>query len=269
MTPLTSEQVDQLENPLERSRICQRLQGGKQLTYIVGWDAIDKANEIFGYSGWSLETEQLTQIEACSREDENNKGFRASFWAIVKITIYNSDREIECVRSDVGYGSGFGPRVGDAVESATKEAATDATKRALRTFGNQFGLALYDGEKKGVEQTGPTKVPDKKIPEAQPEKEATGNKAASAALKEEDIELGKDELDFYVINLVDRFKEYPSARYSNEFFLEAKEERGRIGDKKYNAVLAEEGLVNPNRSDVENKPNLMTRLINKLRLVEA
>ncbi len=113
------------------------------------------------------------------------------------------------------------------------------------------------------------KFQTKKIPEAQPEKEATGNKAASAALKEEDIELGKDELDFYAINLVDRFKEYPSARYSNEFFLEAKEERGRIGDKKYNAVLAEEGLVNPNRSDVENKPNLMTRLINKLRLVEA
>jgi len=33
---------------------------------------------------------------------------------------------------------------------ALKEAETDAMKRALVTFGNRFGLALYDPEKKGV-----------------------------------------------------------------------------------------------------------------------
>ena len=263
MTPLTVEQVAQLEEPLERSRISTRSQGGKTLSYIEGWDAIEKANTIFGYSGWSLETENVIQIEATSREDEGGKakGYRASYTAQVKITVEPpGEKESPCVRSDVGYGSGFGPRLGDAVENAIKEAVTDATKRALRTFGNQFGLALYDTEKKGVE-----KVSDKKTSEPEPEKGAIGNESGP----EDDIELGKDELDFYVINLESRFKEYPSARYSNEFFLEAKEERKRIGDTKYIAVLAEEGLINPNRSDVERKPNLMTRLINKLRLVEA
>jgi len=31
-----------------------------------------------------------------------------------------------------------------------KGAETDATKRALATFGNPFGLALYDREQAGV-----------------------------------------------------------------------------------------------------------------------
>jgi len=40
--------------------------------------------------------------------------------------------------------------LGEAHENALKEAETDATKRALTTFGNLFGLALYDKEQAGV-----------------------------------------------------------------------------------------------------------------------
>ena len=51
-----------------------------------------------------------------------------------------------------GCGSGqakaFSP--GEAHELALKAAETDATKRALATFGNPFGLALYDRELAGV-----------------------------------------------------------------------------------------------------------------------
>src|SRR5262245_15897946 len=39
---------------------------------------------------------------------------------------------------------------GQAHELALKGAETDATKRALATFGNPFGLALYDREQNGV-----------------------------------------------------------------------------------------------------------------------
>ncbi len=39
---------------------------------------------------------------------------------------------------------------GEARESALKEAETDAMKRALTTFGNPFGLALYDKAQHGV-----------------------------------------------------------------------------------------------------------------------
>jgi ribosomal protein S5 len=56
----------------------------------------------------------------------------------------------EVTRQDVGFGSGFAKMVGDAIEGATKEAATDALKRAARTFGNIFGLALYDKSRANV-----------------------------------------------------------------------------------------------------------------------
>jgi hypothetical protein len=39
---------------------------------------------------------------------------------------------------------------GLAHESAVKEAVTDALKRALRSFGNPFGLALYDKTRENV-----------------------------------------------------------------------------------------------------------------------
>ena len=40
--------------------------------------------------------------------------------------------------------------LGLAHESALKEAETDAMKRALMTFGNPFGLALYDKQQRQV-----------------------------------------------------------------------------------------------------------------------
>ena len=53
-------------------------------------------------------------------------------------------------REDVGAGHGYDVDCGLAHESAIKEAVTDALKRALRTFGNPFGLALYDKSRENV-----------------------------------------------------------------------------------------------------------------------
>src|SRR3546814_5254856 len=47
------------------------------------------------------------------------------------------------LREGCGFGQGIDKDVGQAHESAIKESETDAMKRALMTFGNQFGLALY------------------------------------------------------------------------------------------------------------------------------
>src|SRR3977135_4118965 len=48
---------------------------------------------------------------------------------------------------------------GDAYERAIKAAETDATKRALATFGNRFGLGLYDKEQNGVTPRKPDSHP--------------------------------------------------------------------------------------------------------------
>ncbi|MCB4743914.1 MAG: RAD52 family DNA repair protein [Sulfurovum sp.] len=47
-------------------------------------------------------------------------------------------------REDVGFGTGIAKTLADAHEGGAKEAATDALKRSLRSFGNQFGNSLYD-----------------------------------------------------------------------------------------------------------------------------
>jgi len=56
-------------------------------------------------------------------------------------------------RDGSGVGHGTGATLGEAHESALKEAETDATKRALTTFGNLFGLALYDKAQAGVRRS--------------------------------------------------------------------------------------------------------------------
>ena len=54
------------------------------------------------------------------------------------------------VREGTGAGHGIDADLGQAHESAIKEAETDAMKRALMTFGNPFGLALYDKQQRDV-----------------------------------------------------------------------------------------------------------------------
>jgi recombination DNA repair RAD52 pathway protein len=49
----------------------------------------------------------------------------------------------------------------DGHESAIKEAETDAMKRAFRTFGNTFGLALYQKDKDKREVARPPTTQDK------------------------------------------------------------------------------------------------------------
>ena len=68
------------------------------------------------------------------------------------------------VREGIGTGYGRAPQPELAHDIALKAAETDATKRALATFGNPFGLALYD---RGQAQV--TKARTKVAPETTPE----------------------------------------------------------------------------------------------------
>ena len=68
------------------------------------------------------------------------------------------------VREGIGTGFGRAPQPELAHDIALKAAETDATKRALATFGNPFGLALYD---RGQAQV--TKARTKVAPETTPE----------------------------------------------------------------------------------------------------
>ena len=66
----------------------------------------------------------------------------------VRITVRAGDTVT--VREGIGTGFGRAPQPELAHDIALKAAETDATKRALATFGNPFGLALYDRDQAQV-----------------------------------------------------------------------------------------------------------------------
>lgn len=135
----TPEQARELSAPLDKSNVKSRSQAGRELSYIEAWHAIAEANRIFGFDAWSRETVDLRQLGEPRLVDGK---WRVGYSARVRITVYAGDRII--VREGCGFGSGIDKDVDQAHESALKESESDAMKRALMTFGNPFGLALYD-----------------------------------------------------------------------------------------------------------------------------
>jgi len=136
----TSEQTKDLSDPLDPRHIKPPPRG-KFGSYVDGHHIISEANRIFGYDGWSY---TVTLMDLCSRietVDSNNKPqVRVGYRCMVRVEVAGVVRE----GAAVGSGMAKPENEADAHESAVKEAETDALKRALRSFGNTFGLALYD-----------------------------------------------------------------------------------------------------------------------------
>jgi DNA recombination protein Rad52 len=114
---------------------------GRELTYLEGWYAISQANRIFGFDGWSRETLD----SRCVLARENRGSFTAVYTAKVRLTVQADGTTL--TREGHGTGEGHGTSAGEAHDTALKAAETDATKRALATFGKPFGLELYRGHK--------------------------------------------------------------------------------------------------------------------------
>ena len=133
----------ELQKPLDPAAI-KPPPAGKFGEYVDGYHVITEANRIFGHDGWSYE---ITRLEQTSGQvfDIPSKGpqYRCSYLCTVRATVRGVTRE----GAAVGMGNGKPENIGDVIESAVKEAETDALKRALRSFGNTFGLALYEKDK--------------------------------------------------------------------------------------------------------------------------
>jgi DNA recombination protein Rad52 len=147
MMPFNKTQNKALAAKLSAKYVRTRVKDGITLTYIEGWHAIAEANRIFGFDCWNRETVRAD----CVWQGANNGKSACSYTAQVRVSVRAGDSVI--CREGCGSGSGFGKSLGEAHEKALKEAETDAMKRALSTFGNPFGLALYDKEQKCVKQS--------------------------------------------------------------------------------------------------------------------
>ena len=146
----SAKQVQALRRNLDHRHIRAREANGRELSYIEGWYAISEANRIFGFDGWNRETVD----PRCVLARENRGSFLAIYIARVRITVHAEGATI--VREGHGSGEGRGASPGEVHDIALKAAETDATKRALATFGRPFGLELY---RTGRRAAAPSEVP--------------------------------------------------------------------------------------------------------------
>lgn len=162
----TPEQVAKLKDKLSLDRVKSRKQGGTTVDYVEGYSVIEAANDIFGFGNWEGKIISL-MVEV---REQTSDGWYVGYLCRYQITIWNAAHTTNVMFDDVGWGNGSVKNktpsgLGSAIESATKEAVTDAMKRAWRNFGNQFGLALYDKEQRNVEQEEQPKAQSKQTQE--------------------------------------------------------------------------------------------------------
>jgi len=155
-TAFSAAQIEALSAPLDRALVSSREQGRSKVSYLQSWVVISEANRIFGFDGWQRQTlfsrciaqaERLIGARGTGREQKS--GWGVTYIARVRITVSAGCHGL-LIREGTGAGHGIDTDLGLAHESAIKEAETDAMKRALMTFGNPFGLALYDKSQRQV-----------------------------------------------------------------------------------------------------------------------
>jgi DNA recombination protein Rad52 len=133
----SAKQLQALRRDLDSGYVRTREVNGREFSYIEGWYAVSEANRIFGFDGWNRETVD----SRCVLARENRGTFLAVYTAKVRITVNAHGAFV--VREGHGTGEGRGNTPGEVHDTALKAAETDATKRALATFGTPFGLTLY------------------------------------------------------------------------------------------------------------------------------
>lgn len=157
--PFTPETIKALSGKLDPAHVKPPSKFGPKGDYIEGWHAIAEANRIFGFDAWSYDVQDCTCVSERPRAigKDAKPGFGVTYTARVCVIVGGVQRV------DVGAGHGYDVDAGLAHESAIKEAVTDALKRALRSFGNPFGLALYDKTRENVGVDPPEPSPAAKV----------------------------------------------------------------------------------------------------------
>ena len=131
-------QVKALSYNLDESRVKTIDKAGMSFKYLETYDVINVANTIFNYM-WDY---TITRLEEVARETNQNGNHVITYSAIVQVKIYDAQRNF-ITREDTGVGTGTARTIGDAIDNASKSAVSDSLKRALRSFGGQFGNNLY------------------------------------------------------------------------------------------------------------------------------
>lgn len=182
-----SEAIAELRKPLDKRHVKPPSQYGPKGDYIEAWHAQAEANRIFGEFDWCQEVTETKCVSENPRKigKAQKDGWGVTYTAKVRITVEGTARE------DFGAGHGYDLDLGLAHESAIKEAVSDAMKRALKSFGNPFGLALYDKTRANVADGAAEERREEEAARAEADKAADEAKKAAAAVDWADTVAGK------------------------------------------------------------------------------
>lgn len=126
-----SQQAKLLEG-IHPGRIKHRTQGGKQLSYVEGWDVRATLIRIFGFGGFSAEVLDTQPIPA----------EHPTVMVTLRLTLHGIRPDGgDVVYTEAAIGTS---RIPGDWDMAVKTAETDALKRAAINLGDQFGLSLYN-----------------------------------------------------------------------------------------------------------------------------
>ena len=161
-----------LAQPLDPALISQRKgRAGMVYHYLEGHAVIDQANRIFGHGGWGYDlvgNVTLRQLEAVDPRTGEVKTSSA-YSAPVRVRVVGAPS-----RTDVGFHA-VAEDTPDGHDTALKGAVTDGLKRALRSFGVQFGNSFYGDPAQVASAAQP-----KRVPAQATEKQGRTESAASA-----------------------------------------------------------------------------------------
>ena len=153
LSPIVTKALGQ---PLEPALVSQRRgRAGRKFDYLEGHVVIEQANNIFGHGGWGTELigdVTLRQIETIDPQTGEVK-VTSAYSAPVRVTVAGA-----LPRTDIGFHA-VAEDNAEGHDTAIKGAVTDGMKRALRTFGVQFGNGLYGDQQSVNGSPRPERVP--------------------------------------------------------------------------------------------------------------
>ena len=210
LSPAVSQALGQ---PIDPDLVSQRKgRGGRTFDYLEGHAVIDQANRIFGYGGWGYELvgdvtlRRIETVNPQTGEVKVEQGYSAPVRVTVAGALPRTDLGVHPVTED-----NF-----DGHDTAMKAAVTDGMKRALRSFGAQFGNSFYGDQPLASNSAQPQRVPAKANAGGKSQAQANGKSGQAQSNGNASRNQANDLNEAQVVKLRKRLIEIASEQGLNE-----------------------------------------------------